>query len=82
MASRCEVLFQAELLLQSKDIAVFHYAIKSYLLTQMISYQFRKSEDSGKRDSLITSITESIPCSWMDGNMVISPTDPVYQLRP
>lgn len=55
----------------NQKIAVCHYAIK------LVACWLVK--DTGKRDPLITSTNESISCSWVDGNMVSSPTESSIQ---
>lgn len=55
-------------------ICVCHYAIKS-----VACWLVENVQETGKRDPLITSKTESIPCNWVDGNMVSSPTESIIQ---
>lgn len=58
----------------NQKIAVCHYAIKS-----VACWLVENVQDTGKRDPLTTSITESVPCSWVDGNMVSSPAESIIQ---
>lgn len=54
----------------SQKISVCHYAIKL-----VACWLVDNVRDTGKRDPLITPITESISRSWVDGNAGSSPTE-------